>query len=96
MTPKPFEELSDEEVWSQYKKSGDIALRNGLIERYAPLVKINAISKQEFDDANAAKLQAAADVAAAKAAVAAKSDVPNAPAPQRILRIMVVSLLSEL
>lgn len=43
------------------------------VERYAPLVKINAISKQEFDDANAAKLQAAADVAAAKAAVTTAS-----------------------
>ncbi len=39
------------------------------LDRYQPLVKINAISKQEFDDATAAKMQAAADVASAKAAV---------------------------
>ena len=39
------------------------------LQRYEPLVKINAISKQEYDDANAAQKQAAADVASAKAAV---------------------------
>ncbi len=36
-------------------------------KRYIPLVKISAVSKQEFDDAFAAQKQAAADVAAAKA-----------------------------
>lgn len=36
--------------------------------RYKPLVETNAISKQEYDDAIAAQKQAAADVAAAKAA----------------------------
>lgn len=57
MAGKPFTELTDEEVWSQYKKSGDIALRNGLIERYAPLVKyvagrmaMNMPPQVEFDD----------------------------------------------
>jgi membrane fusion protein, multidrug efflux system len=43
------------------------------LDRYAPLVKINAISKQEYDDANALKLQAAADVASARAAVTTAS-----------------------
>jgi len=38
------------------------------LQRYKPLVEINAISKQEFDDATAAQKQAAAEVAAAKAA----------------------------
>jgi membrane fusion protein (multidrug efflux system) len=38
------------------------------LQRYKPLVEINAISKQEYDDANAAQKQAAADVASAKAA----------------------------
>jgi len=37
--------------------------------RYAPLVEINAISKQDYDDAVAARDQAEAEVAAAKAAV---------------------------
>jgi membrane fusion protein (multidrug efflux system) len=38
-------------------------------ERYRELVKINAVSKQDFDDADAALKQAEADVAANKAAV---------------------------
>src|SRR5690554_6115771 len=38
-------------------------------KRYAPLVEINAISRQDYDDAVAARELAAADVAAAKAAV---------------------------
>lgn len=38
------------------------------LQRYKPLVEINAVSKQEYDDANAAQKQAAADVASAKAA----------------------------
>lgn len=38
-------------------------------ERYAPLVEINAISKQEFDDVDAAHKLAVAEVASAKASV---------------------------
>ena len=38
-------------------------------ERYRELVSINAVSKQEYDDADAAFKQAAADVAGARAAV---------------------------
>lgn len=37
------------------------------LKRYKPLVEINAISKQEYDDAIAAAKQASADVEAAKA-----------------------------
>lgn len=37
------------------------------LQRYKPLVEINAISKQEYDDAIAAAKQASADVEAAKA-----------------------------
>lgn len=38
-------------------------------ERYAPLVEINAVSRQDYDDALATRDQAAAEVAAARAAV---------------------------
>jgi membrane fusion protein, multidrug efflux system len=38
------------------------------LQRYQPLVNTNAISKQEFDDVNAAQKQAAADLESAKAA----------------------------
>src|SRR5690349_11901037 len=40
-----------------------------LQERYAPLIAANAVSKQENDDAIAARARAEADVAAARAAV---------------------------
>src|SRR5690606_33469625 len=39
------------------------------VRRYKPLVETNAISKQEFDEAVASEKQAAADLAAAKAAL---------------------------
>ena len=39
------------------------------LKRYTPLVGINAIRKQEYDDAVAAQKQAAADVESAKAAL---------------------------
>ncbi|MDR1311290.1 MAG: efflux RND transporter periplasmic adaptor subunit [Burkholderiaceae bacterium] len=63
-------------------------------KRYVPLVAINAVSKQDFDDATAAQKQAAADVASAKAAlVNAKLDLEYAtvlaPIPGRIGRSFV-------
>ncbi|MEK8024147.1 MAG: RNA polymerase sigma factor WhiG [Candidatus Hydrogenedentota bacterium] len=52
-----LESLSDEDIWSLYTSSGDIEARNGLIERYAPLVKyvagrmaVNMPPQVEFDD----------------------------------------------
>ena len=42
-----------------------------LVERYEPLVAANAVSKQDYDEAVAARAQAEADVAAAKAQVEA-------------------------
>ncbi|RMH58462.1 MAG: RNA polymerase sigma factor WhiG [Candidatus Hydrogenedentota bacterium] len=49
--------LSDEEIWKRYKDTGDIEVRNQLIERYAPLVKyvagrmaVNMPANVEFDD----------------------------------------------
>ena len=64
------------------------------LKRYTPLVEINAISKQEYDDAIAAQKQAAADVASAKAALTnAKLDleyaIVTAPISGRIGRAMV-------
>lgn len=64
------------------------------LKRYTPLVEINAISKQEYDDAVAAQKQAAADVASAKAALTnAKLDLEyatvTAPISGRIGRAMV-------
>ncbi|MDR0934463.1 MAG: efflux RND transporter periplasmic adaptor subunit [Burkholderiaceae bacterium] len=62
--------------------------------RYIPLVKIKAVSEQEYDDSLAAQKQAAADVASAKAAlVQAKLDLEYstvlAPISGRIGRTIV-------
>lgn len=46
-----------------------LAQSRALVERYRPLVAVNAISKQEYDNALAAQKTAQANVAAAKAAV---------------------------
>ena len=46
-----------------------LASNTSLLKRSQVLVKENAVSKQEFENAEAAQLEAAADVAAAKAAV---------------------------
>lgn len=53
----------------QAKAEANLTQTSLKLDRYKPLVKINAISKLEFDDASAAQKQAAADVASAKAAV---------------------------
>ncbi|HVL76119.1 MAG TPA: efflux RND transporter periplasmic adaptor subunit [Noviherbaspirillum sp.] len=50
------------------KAEANLAQANLKVQRFKPLVETNAISKQEFDDAQTAQKQAAADVAAAKAA----------------------------
>lgn len=57
MAKAPLDQLSDEDVWSRYKASGDVGIRNALIERYAPLVKyvagrmaMNMPPQVEFDD----------------------------------------------
>jgi len=50
------------------RAEANLVQANLKLQRYKPLVAINAISKQEFDDATAAQKQAAADVASAKSA----------------------------
>lgn len=54
---KTAEEISDEDIWKRYKESGNVDVRNRLIERYAPLVKyvagrmaMNMPPQVEFDD----------------------------------------------
>lgn len=51
------------------KAQANLAQASAQVERYRPLVGANAISKQDFVNAEAAEKQALADVAAAKAAV---------------------------
>ncbi|NMM26171.1 MAG: efflux RND transporter periplasmic adaptor subunit [Glaciimonas sp.] len=49
------------------KSEANLAQANLKLQRYQPLMEINAVSKQEYDDAGTAQKQAAADVASAKA-----------------------------
>lgn len=59
-----------EQADAQLKRAqADAYAANLLAKRYAPLVKANAISKQEFDNAQAGARQADAVVAGAKAAL---------------------------
>ena len=50
------------------RAEANLVQANLKLQRYKTLVEINAISKQEFDDATALQKQAAAEVASAKAA----------------------------
>ncbi|NMM38415.1 MAG: efflux RND transporter periplasmic adaptor subunit [Glaciimonas sp.] len=49
------------------KSEANLAQANLKLQRYKPLMEVNAVSKQEYDDAGTAQKQAAADVASAKA-----------------------------
>ena len=51
------------------KAQAELAQTQAKADRYKELVAINAVSKQDYDDASAAALQAKADVATAKANV---------------------------
>jgi membrane fusion protein (multidrug efflux system) len=53
---------------TQQRAEANLASSAAQLDRYKVLIKGNAVSKQEYDNALAAQLQGAADVAAAKAA----------------------------
>lgn len=67
--PAPYAAAAESARASLAKAQANLAQASALVERYRPLVSANAISKQEFVNAEAAEKQALADVAAAKAAV---------------------------
>jgi len=67
--PSAYRALYDSGVASLDKAQANLTTANLLVERYRDLVVINAISKQTNDNAIATALQAAADVASARAAV---------------------------
>jgi membrane fusion protein (multidrug efflux system) len=66
--PAPFEATYNSAKAALAKAEANLAQAKLKVQRYRPLVETNAISKQEFDDAQTAVKQAEADVAAAKAA----------------------------
>jgi membrane fusion protein (multidrug efflux system) len=68
--PAPYRAALNSAQAARQKADANLATTTAQAERYKVLVSGNAVSKQAYDNAVAAQLQAAADVAAAKAAVA--------------------------
>lgn len=66
--PAPYRSALASAEAALKRAQANLASSTAQLNRYKVLVVSNAISKQEFDDAEAAQLQAAADVAAAQAA----------------------------
>lgn len=67
--PAPFQASYDSAQATLAKSQASLTQATLKAQRYKPLVEVNAVSKQEYDDAFAAQKQAEADVAAGKAAV---------------------------
>jgi membrane fusion protein, multidrug efflux system len=67
--PAPYRAAFDSAVATLQKAQANLASTTAQAERYKVLVAGNAISKQDYDNAVAMQGQAAADVAAGKAAV---------------------------
>lgn len=65
----PYAAASESARASLAKAQANLAQASAQVERYRPLVSANAISKQDFVNAEASEKQAQADVAAARAAV---------------------------
>jgi len=66
--PAPYKAAYDQATAQLKQAQANLFSAKLLADRYAPLVKANAVSKQEYDNAVAAYRQADATVAAAKAA----------------------------
>src|SRR5690606_13385884 len=67
--PAPLQAAYDQAAAQLKQAEADLYSARQLAQRYGPLVKANAVSKQEYDNAVAAARQAEAAVAAAKAAL---------------------------
>lgn len=67
--PAPYAAAAESARASMAKAQANLAQASAQVDRYRPLVSANAISKQDFVNAEAAEKQAQADVAAAKASV---------------------------
>jgi membrane fusion protein, multidrug efflux system len=67
--PSLYRAALDNAEAAQTKAQANLATLQLKADRYGELIKVNAVSKQDLDDAQAAAKQAAADVEAAKAAV---------------------------
>ncbi|AMP13164.1 acriflavine resistance protein A [Collimonas pratensis] len=66
--PAPLRATYDSAQAALAKAEANLTTATLKAQRYKPLVDVNAVSKQDYDDTVAAQKQAAADVASAKAA----------------------------
>ena len=69
LTRHPYKQVYDSAKANLAKAQAELTQTQAKADRYKELVAINAVSKQDYDDASAAALQAKADVETAKAAV---------------------------
>jgi len=69
LDPASYQASYDSAVAALQKAEAAVPNAQAKVDRYEGLIKQNAVSKQDLDDANATLAQANADVAAAKAAV---------------------------
>ena len=69
LDPASYQASYDSAVAALQKAEAAVPNAQAKVDRYVGLIKQNAVSKQDLDDANATLAQANADVAAEKAAV---------------------------
>ncbi|QHI99122.1 efflux RND transporter periplasmic adaptor subunit [Xylophilus rhododendri] len=68
--PGPYAASAQSAAASLQRAEANLAQASATVQRYKPLVEVNAISKQDYVNAQATEKQAQADVAVGKAAVA--------------------------
>lgn len=96
LDPAPFKATLDSALAAVKKSEANLMQASAQVKRFKPLVEVNAVSQQEYTNAQAAQKQAEADVAAGRALVqTARINLGyttlNAPIAGRIGR----SLVSE-
>ena len=68
--PGPYAASAQSAAASLQRAEANLAQASATVQRYKPLVEVNAISRQDYVNAQASEKQAQADVAVGKAAVA--------------------------
>ncbi|PZU92229.1 MAG: efflux RND transporter periplasmic adaptor subunit [Chelatococcus sp.] len=67
--PAPYQASLDSAIAAQSRAEAAVPSAQAKLDRYRDLIRQNAVSKQDYDDAAAALAQSQADVASAKASV---------------------------
>ncbi|MDD2705944.1 MAG: efflux RND transporter periplasmic adaptor subunit [Acidocella sp.] len=67
--PRPYQAVYDSDVATLAHAEAALATANAKLERYKPLAAAQAVSQQDYDDAQASALESKADIASARAAI---------------------------